>query len=112
MSSAELLLKGQKSPAVSLGQTSTDGEGFSLCTRTHRPEGTAELRSATTDTASKSPLDKEHLKRLPLRVLVASNILPSTLDTLDSNCYRPRSILPCLSKVFESQVNKQITDHF
>ena len=31
-------------------------------------------------------------------------------DTLD--CYRPISILPCLSKVFESQVNKQITDHF
>ena len=26
-------------------------------------------------------------------------------------CYRPISILPCLSKVFESQV-KQITDHF
>uniref|UniRef100_A0A8K9Y4M0 Reverse transcriptase domain-containing protein n=1 Tax=Oncorhynchus mykiss TaxID=8022 RepID=A0A8K9Y4M0_ONCMY len=33
-------------------------------------------------------------------------------DTLDPNCYRPISILPCLSKVFESQVNKQITDHF
>ena len=33
-------------------------------------------------------------------------------DTLDTNCYRPISILPCLSKVFESQVNKQITDHF
>uniref|UniRef100_A0A8K9V6X6 Reverse transcriptase domain-containing protein n=1 Tax=Oncorhynchus mykiss TaxID=8022 RepID=A0A8K9V6X6_ONCMY len=32
-------------------------------------------------------------------------------DTLDPNCYRPISILPCLSKVFESQVNKQITDH-
>uniref|UniRef100_A0A8C7UQS5 Reverse transcriptase domain-containing protein n=1 Tax=Oncorhynchus mykiss TaxID=8022 RepID=A0A8C7UQS5_ONCMY len=32
--------------------------------------------------------------------------------TLDPNCYRPISILPCLSKVFESQVNKQITDHF
>jgi hypothetical protein len=32
-------------------------------------------------------------------------------DTLDPNCYRPKSILPCLSKVFESQVNKQITDH-
>uniref|UniRef100_A0A674BNN1 Reverse transcriptase domain-containing protein n=1 Tax=Salmo trutta TaxID=8032 RepID=A0A674BNN1_SALTR len=33
-------------------------------------------------------------------------------DTLDPNCYRPISILLCLSKVFESQVNKQITDHF
>lgn len=33
-------------------------------------------------------------------------------DTLDPNCYRPISILPCRSKVFESQVNKQITDHF
>jgi hypothetical protein len=33
-------------------------------------------------------------------------------DTKDPNCYRPISILPCLSKVFESQVNKQITDHF
>ena len=33
-------------------------------------------------------------------------------DTLDTNCYRPISILPCHSKVFESQVNKQITDHF
>ena len=33
-------------------------------------------------------------------------------DSLDPNCYRPISILPCLSKVFESQVNKQITDHF
>uniref|UniRef100_A0A8C7LY57 Reverse transcriptase domain-containing protein n=1 Tax=Oncorhynchus mykiss TaxID=8022 RepID=A0A8C7LY57_ONCMY len=33
-------------------------------------------------------------------------------DTLDPNCYRPISILPCLSKVYESQVNKQITDHF
>jgi hypothetical protein len=32
-------------------------------------------------------------------------------DTLDPNCYRPISILPCLSKVFESQVNKQVTDH-
>uniref|UniRef100_A0A8K9VC74 Reverse transcriptase domain-containing protein n=1 Tax=Oncorhynchus mykiss TaxID=8022 RepID=A0A8K9VC74_ONCMY len=32
-------------------------------------------------------------------------------DTLDPNCYRPISILPCLSKVFESLVNKQITDH-
>uniref|UniRef100_A0A8K9X3J7 Reverse transcriptase domain-containing protein n=1 Tax=Oncorhynchus mykiss TaxID=8022 RepID=A0A8K9X3J7_ONCMY len=32
-------------------------------------------------------------------------------DTLDPNCYRPISILPCLSKVFESQVNKQITEH-
>ena len=28
-------------------------------------------------------------------------------DTLDPNSYRPISILPCLSKVFESQVNKQ-----
>uniref|UniRef100_A0A8C7UAB2 Reverse transcriptase domain-containing protein n=1 Tax=Oncorhynchus mykiss TaxID=8022 RepID=A0A8C7UAB2_ONCMY len=33
-------------------------------------------------------------------------------DTLDPNCYRPISILPCISKVFESQVNKNITDHF
>uniref|UniRef100_A0A8K9Y1F9 Reverse transcriptase domain-containing protein n=1 Tax=Oncorhynchus mykiss TaxID=8022 RepID=A0A8K9Y1F9_ONCMY len=33
-------------------------------------------------------------------------------DPLDPNCYRPISTLPCLSKVFESQVNKQITDHF
>ena len=33
-------------------------------------------------------------------------------DTLDPNCYRPISVLPCLSKVFERQVNKQITDHF
>uniref|UniRef100_A0A8K9WQN7 Reverse transcriptase domain-containing protein n=1 Tax=Oncorhynchus mykiss TaxID=8022 RepID=A0A8K9WQN7_ONCMY len=33
-------------------------------------------------------------------------------DTLDPNCYRPKSILPCLSKVFESQVNKKIIDHF
>ena len=32
--------------------------------------------------------------------------------TLDPNCYRPISILPCLSKVFENQFNKQITDHF
>jgi hypothetical protein len=32
-------------------------------------------------------------------------------DTLDPNCYRPISILPCFSKVFESQVNKQITNH-
>ena len=31
-------------------------------------------------------------------------------DTLDPNWYRPISILPCLSKVFESQVNK--TDHW
>ena len=33
-------------------------------------------------------------------------------DTLNPNCYRPMFILPCLSKIFESQVNKQITDHF
>ena len=33
-------------------------------------------------------------------------------DTLDPHYYIPISILPCLSKVFESQVNKQITDHF
>uniref|UniRef100_A0A673ZBM9 Reverse transcriptase domain-containing protein n=1 Tax=Salmo trutta TaxID=8032 RepID=A0A673ZBM9_SALTR len=33
-------------------------------------------------------------------------------DTLDPNCYRPISILHCLSKVFEIQVNKEITDHF
>ena len=33
-------------------------------------------------------------------------------DTLDPNCYRTISILTCLSKIFESQVNKQITDHF
>uniref|UniRef100_A0A8C7NVK1 Reverse transcriptase domain-containing protein n=1 Tax=Oncorhynchus mykiss TaxID=8022 RepID=A0A8C7NVK1_ONCMY len=33
-------------------------------------------------------------------------------DTVDPNCYRPISILPCLSKVFESQFIKQITDHF
>uniref|UniRef100_A0A8K9V676 Reverse transcriptase domain-containing protein n=1 Tax=Oncorhynchus mykiss TaxID=8022 RepID=A0A8K9V676_ONCMY len=33
-------------------------------------------------------------------------------DTLDPNCYRPISIMSRLSKVFESQVNKQITDHF
>ena len=33
-------------------------------------------------------------------------------DTLHLNCYRPTSILPCLSKVFESQVSKQILDHF
>ena len=33
-------------------------------------------------------------------------------DTLDPNGYRPISILPCLSTVFERQVNKQITDHF
>ena len=33
-------------------------------------------------------------------------------DTLEPNCYRPISILPCLSKVLESQVNKQNTDHF
>uniref|UniRef100_A0A8C7QS49 Reverse transcriptase domain-containing protein n=1 Tax=Oncorhynchus mykiss TaxID=8022 RepID=A0A8C7QS49_ONCMY len=33
-------------------------------------------------------------------------------DILDPNCYRPISILPCLSKVFESQVNKQITGNF
>uniref|UniRef100_A0A8C7WGU9 Reverse transcriptase domain-containing protein n=1 Tax=Oncorhynchus mykiss TaxID=8022 RepID=A0A8C7WGU9_ONCMY len=33
-------------------------------------------------------------------------------DTLDPNCYWLTSILPCLSKVFESQVNKKITDHF
>uniref|UniRef100_A0A8C7JFN7 Reverse transcriptase domain-containing protein n=1 Tax=Oncorhynchus kisutch TaxID=8019 RepID=A0A8C7JFN7_ONCKI len=32
-------------------------------------------------------------------------------DTLDPNGYRPISILPCLSKVFESQVNKPVTDH-
>ena len=35
----------------------------------------------------------------------------SNTDTLDPNCYRPISILPCIAKVFESQVNKQITDH-
>ena len=40
----------------------------------------------------------------------AAAIIP--LFTLDPNCYRLISILPCLSKVFESQVNKQITDHF
>jgi hypothetical protein len=33
-------------------------------------------------------------------------------DTLDPNCYRPISILPCLSKVFESQINKQMIKHF
>ena len=33
-------------------------------------------------------------------------------DTLDPNCYRPISILPCLSKIFGSHVNKQITDYF
>ncbi|CDQ98290.1 unnamed protein product [Oncorhynchus mykiss] len=33
-------------------------------------------------------------------------------DSLDPNCSRPISILPCLSYVFERQVNKQITDHF
>ena len=33
-------------------------------------------------------------------------------DTLDPNCYRPISILPCLSKVFESQVKKQIPNQF
>ena len=33
-------------------------------------------------------------------------------DTLDPNCYTPISILPCLSKVFESQVNKQIIEMF
>ena len=33
-------------------------------------------------------------------------------DTLDPNCYRPISILPCLSNVFESQDNKQMTEHF
>ena len=33
-------------------------------------------------------------------------------DTLDPNYYRPISILPCLSKIFESQVNKQTIDHF
>ena len=32
-------------------------------------------------------------------------------DILDPNCYKPISILPCLSKIFEIQVNKQITDH-
>lgn len=32
-------------------------------------------------------------------------------DTLDPNCYRPISILPCLSKVFEKLVNKQIVSH-
>ncbi|CDQ97981.1 unnamed protein product [Oncorhynchus mykiss] len=32
-------------------------------------------------------------------------------DTPDPNCYRPISILPCLSKVSESLVNKQINDH-
>ena len=32
--------------------------------------------------------------------------------TIDTNCERTLSILPCLSKIFESQVNKQITDHF
>jgi hypothetical protein len=32
-------------------------------------------------------------------------------DTLDPNCYRPISILPCLSKVFKSKVNKQVTEH-
>ena len=33
-------------------------------------------------------------------------------ETLDPNCYRHISILPCLSKIFASQINKQITDHF
>jgi hypothetical protein len=32
-------------------------------------------------------------------------------DTLDPNCYRPISILPCLSTVFESQVNKHFESH-
>jgi hypothetical protein len=32
--------------------------------------------------------------------------------TLHPNCHRPICILPCLSKIFESQVNKQMTDHF
>ena len=34
------------------------------------------------------------------------------VDTLDPNCHRPISILPCISKVFERQVNNQITDHY
>lgn len=32
-------------------------------------------------------------------------------DKLDLNCYRPISILPCLSKVFEKLVNNQLTNH-
>ena len=32
-------------------------------------------------------------------------------DTLDPICYRPISILPCLSKDFDILVNKQITNH-
>lgn len=32
-------------------------------------------------------------------------------DSLDPNCYRPISILPCLSKVFERIINKQIIHH-
>ena len=44
----------------------------------------------------------------------AARVIPffNVGDILDPNCYRPISILPCLSKVFKSQVNKQITDHF
>ncbi|CDR00088.1 unnamed protein product [Oncorhynchus mykiss] len=32
-------------------------------------------------------------------------------DTLDPNCYRPISILPCLSKVFKSQVTDHLESH-
>jgi hypothetical protein len=32
-------------------------------------------------------------------------------DSLDPNCYRPISILPCISKVFERIINKQIIHH-
>ncbi|CDQ98317.1 unnamed protein product, partial [Oncorhynchus mykiss] len=43
---------------------------------------------------------------------IGKQLRSSPSSTLDPNCYRPISILPCLSKVFKSQVNKQITDHF
>ena len=40
------------------------------------------------------------------------HVIPCGHAPLNPNCYRPICILPCLSKVFENQVNKQITDHF
>ena len=52
------------------------------------------------------------LRSLKIEKLLRSPPLFKERDTLDPNCYRPISILPCLSKVFDSQVNKQITDHF
>ena len=61
------------------------------------------LACSTSFVSSEIPIDSKVATVIPLFKVG---------DTLVPNCYRPISILPCLSKVFESQVNKQITDHF